>query len=386
MTPSRLLVSTLGVALALGAAGCGKDNLVPASWANEARSVPMHEVPHEGDAGELVANYVQEGEADRDPLTSLSYEEGLSEVTLELEAGEYELVEAVSLTADEVTITGAGSHNTRVLLDCESATSILIQGAHKVTVRDVTLVGLSGGGIRLRDCAELVLENVTVVGAYFGFDAEDATTTVRDCVFAGCEKGLVQDGGEVSIADTCFAQNWIALQGRTTLTLEACAFVENQTAVDVRVDARSKILSCLFAGERQDLAWTGTPGEARDNLAALRDVGARLGRRTNLPINHFQEFPTGLAHGMPLGFELARVHLAIQRWLLRGERDPVQALDDFREDQALRYGIASQQALTSEELEKAKRAARLGLAYWGERPLSEAPEELINVAELGQPD
>ena len=154
----------------------------------------------------------------------------------------------------------------------------------------------------------------------------------------------------------------------------------------MRLNSRSRVLSCLFAGERQDLAWTGKPGEARDNLANLRDVGGRLGKRTNLPINHYREFPADLAHGMPLGFDLARVHLALQRWELRGDRDPQRALKDFREDQARRYGIACQQALAAEELEKGKRAARLGLAYWGSQPLEDAPEELLNVAELGRAD
>ena len=381
---AKTLLSVCAALLAVGAAGCSKDNLVTASWAVEARGVPMNKVPLDDDPREVIAKFVQGGEPDEDDLEDLSYAEELSEVTVTLEAGQFELLEPTFLETKRFVLEGAGSDKTQLLLDCEALTTLLIKGAETVVVRNLTLIGLSGGGFKLRGCGAITLEDVHVVGARWGFDIEDGQTTVTNSVFAGCQEGIAQENGTLTISDSCFANNWQALRGRATVELEACAFIKNQAAVDMRLNSRSRVRSCLFAGERQDLAWSGKPGEARSNLANLRDVGSRLGRRTNLPINHFEEFPEGLKHGMPLDFQLARVHLAIQRWQLRGDSDPPRALKDFREDQARRYGIAAQQALATKELEKAKRAARQGLAYWGDRPLSGAPEELLDVAELAQ--
>ena len=378
MTLPRLLRCALLLPL-LGLLACEHPPLVDTSWARRARAVGSPDIPWE-QTGPLLASYGPADDRDEDPLTCLHEDDEVGAVEMRLEAGVHVLEAPVDLLASEVLIEGQGAHKSVIQLDAESRTSLLISRAKKVTVRGVTLVGLTGGGLRIRDCPEVVVEDVVVAGAELGFHLQSSTARVGSSVFAGCHRALILEDAQLTLRETAFVECWEGVSGRGTLDAESCAWVDGRGGISARLDRASRVVSCLFAGQQQLAGWEGRPGEARANLSGLQDLGDRLGPATNRLVRRPEEFPHDLPQGLPPGFDLAGVHLALERARRRGDKDPPTRLRDFGEDQAVDHAKTAREMLIARRVEDARREARTALRYLMGR--TDLPEEVAAVTDL----
>lgn len=376
MSPRPLLFLSLVLA-----AGCEHPPLVDTSWARRARAVLSPDTPSE-DVETLRAAWGPEDDRDEDDLGSLSHEEGLHRVVMKLGPGTYLLEDATLLSGAEVTIEGAGPHKTVIDLATDSRTSLHVQRAPRFTVRGVTLVGTTGGGIRVSDCPEVEIADVHVLGSRFGFELQRSTASVSSSLFAGCQEALLVDDTKLRLRETAFMECWVGVGGQGQVDVEACAFVDGRDGLKARLDRGSRVVSCVFAGERQAAGWQGRPAEARANLAGLVDLGDRMGTETNRLIRRIEEFPEDLRQGLPPGFDLAGVHLALSRHTLRGEKDPPRKLAQFGADQAVIHAQRARQALLARRLDDARREARTALRYVSSVEDRYIPEELEDVADL----
>jgi len=376
--------------LALGAAGlvvgCSDTPPVVATrWATEARADVSPDTPQD----EVRAAPAERGPPDEREvcdLEDLHLDEDLGDVVVELEAGLYTLESAVLLKgATSVVIRGAGPHLTRLELDTESSGSILIPGTQRLGLRDLTIAAYTGGGIRVRDCPDVRVENVHFAGARHGVDIERSTARVERAVFAGCQEGLSIADGALTVRESVFVDGWIGIKATdAALDLEACAFVRNRDAIDGALDDRARIHSVLFAGPRQDLAWDGMPGEVSSCLVPSRDLDRRVGVDTNREIVHVEEFPDGLVRGLPPKFRTADVHLALERARRRGEEDPPGRVKTFARGRALEEARRAARELKAGRVDAAEAAAALALGYLGDTPLAEAPREVVEIADLAR--
>lgn len=376
MTPPRLALLCLVPLLT----ACEQTPpLVTASWANRARMVISPDTPPEA-GGDLEASYGPPDDRDQAELTSLSGDRGLVQVEMRLEPGVYLLDDPVALSGVEVVIQGAGSHKTRIDLDCESKTTLLIERAPKVVIKGVTLYGLTGGGIRLRDCPDVVIEDVHVAGARYGFELVSSAASIGTSIFAGCQEALVLDDASVSLRETAFVECWRGITGQGSLDLEACLFADGREGIPARLDRRSRVVSCMFAGERQAAGWDGKPGDASNNLAGLVDLGDRFGPATNRLIRRREEFPYDLPHGLPPDFDLAAVHLTLERVMHRGESDPPKRVRAAAEDHAIEHARRARSALVARRVEDARREARIAIRFLTGR--TDLPDEVAAVTDL----
>ena len=74
----------------------------------------------------------------------------------------------------------------------------------------------------------------------------------------------------------------------------------------------------------------------------------------------------------------------MERWSARGEADFESAITDAAYDGAERFAKGAKKALLAGDMTNAKHLVRIALRYWGSRELSEAPEVLLEVGELGR--
>lgn len=376
MTPPRLALLCLVPFLA----ACEQTPpLVTASWANRARMVISPDTPGE-EGGSLTATHGPPGDRDEDDLIDLSGDRGLVQVEVRLEPGIYVLDHPVALAGAEVVIQGAGPHKTRIDLDCESKTSLLIERAPRVVIKGVTLYGLTGGGIRLRDCPEVVIEDVHVAGARYGFELVSSAASIGTSIFAGCQEALALDDATVTLRETAFVECWRGITGQGTLDAEACLFADGREGIPARLDRRSRVVSCMFAGERQSAGWDGKPGDASNNLAGLVDLGDRFGPATNRLIRRREEFPYDLPHGLPPDFDLAAVQLALERVVNRGQSDPPKRVRAAAEGHAIEHATRARKALVGGRVEEARREARIAIRFLTGR--KDLPDEVAAVTDL----
>jgi hypothetical protein len=379
----RARLWSLAALVTLGACQ-GEPPRVGTSWANEARAVMSPATP----GGEELPIYASYGpEAEREPLSSLDGEEDVGEVVVRLGEGIYRLRSPVLLhRAEAFVLQGAGPHKTRIELDTETRGSLMLVAPGRVELRDVTLVGYSGGGVRIKGCSDVVVENVHFAGLRFGLDLETSTASVGTSVFAGCQQGVLTQSGSLRVQSSMFASCWVGIDGRGAIEVTSSAFVENRDAIKARLDARSRILECLFAGEEQSLGWSGRPQTAARNLVHEMEIGKRVGRGTNRAILHAEEFPDALRQGAPPGFDVVPVHMAIERANLRGEKDPPLELQDVAVERSVKLAEACKVAALRGDMERAKQAAEQALAYLSATGVSldDAPESVKRIAALAQ--
>lgn len=377
--------TTVPLAAALAAAillplGCaGPQPRVQTRWAERARGTPAPETPRGEEPLEVMADYP--GDDEPVALTSLAGEEQLGEVRVQLGTGVYRLSSPVTLRRSTFVLEGEGPQFTRLELDTAGLEALELLACERVVLRDLTVVGLSGGGVRVEGCPDLTVERVHFVGARFGLFLESSTARVGTSVFAGCEWGIAQRAGAVEVRETAFFDCWRALEGRGTFRVRDSAFEENRLAFDTTLDRSSSVVGCVFAGDLQDLGWRGQPGEASSNLVGLRDLGDRVGRQSNRELRHPAEFPERLVH-LPPEMDLPAVHLALERARGRGNACYAAHLDGVARRWAGRFAADSQQALRGGDLLLARRKAAIAMRYWGDRPHDEAPRELAEVAAL----
>lgn len=380
MTSPRLPLLAALALLLTGLAGCEHPPLEDASWARRARAVVSGEKIDWEERLALRASYGPEDDRDDDDLADLHEDDEVGAVTMKLGAGVHELKAPVDLLASEVLIEGKGAHETVIALDADSRTSLQIGRAQKVVLRGVTLVGMTGGGIRIKNCPQVVIEDVVLAGLQTGFELIGSTARVGSSVLAGCHRAFVLEDSTLTARECAFVECWEGVAGRGTLDAESCAWVDGRTGISARLDRRSRVVSCLFAGQQQLAGWDGRPGEARANLANLEDLGDRMGPTTNRLIRRVEEFPDDLPQGLPPDFDQAGVHLALQRSKERGEKDPPKRLRDFGEDQAIDHAKLAREALVARRVDDAKREARTAVRYlMGREPL---PDEVAAVTDL----
>lgn len=377
MSPSKLALFLALVSLG----GCEHPPLVDTTWGNRARSVISPDTPTE-EPETLMATWGPEDDREEDCLASLSGDDDLVRVEMKLGPGVHLLEDAVLLTGVEVLIQGAGPHKTVIEWASDNKASLLCQRSPKVTVRGVTFLGTTGGGIRIRGCPEVEISDVHVLGSRFGFELQTSTARVSSSLFAGCQEALLIDESKLELRETAFIECWVGVGGQGTLDAESCAFVEGRDGIKARLERGSRVVSCLFAGERQSAGWEGHPSEARANLAGLVDLGDRLGPQTNRLIRKIGEFPDDLPQGLPPAFDVAGVDLAIARGRFRGEKDPPGKLRNFGADQAVSRAKLARQALLARRFDEAKREARVALRYASCTPVEELPDEVGDVKDL----
>ncbi len=373
---------SLALAL-LALCGCQHPPRVPTTWANAARGVVSPDTP-EDEVRTPTAEWGPAEEREHDGLSSLDGEEDLGEVVVRLKDGVYVLEHDVVLAgAKSFVLEGEGPHKTRLQLDTDTLRSLSLEKLERVELRGLTVAGYTGGGIFVKDCPDVVVEDVHFAGSQVGLGLESSTASVGTAVFAGCQTGISAEDGEVKLRESAFLDCWVALGLKGgAIDVESCAFWSNHDVVSGTLDARSRIVGSAFGGRKQVLGWKGRPKLASDNLAPGRDLGDRLGRWTNRELRHPDDFPQGVL--LPEDFDLPAVHLALERARKRGESDPPERLRELARAQAEAFAVLCQQALRARDLPTARRHARTALRYLGDTDLAEAPQPVIDIAELGR--
>lgn len=350
--------------------------------ARAARKMISPATPAEGGL-DIMAEYGA-GERDINDLDDLDEEEDLGEVIVRLDEGIYELENATTLTsATKVVIEGLGSHRTRLeLRNDDVMRSLLIRGAERVEVRGLTIAGYRGGGLFFEDCPDVVIDDVTFVGCRFGIELRSSTATVGSSAFAGCAKGIGLRSGEVTVRESTFKKNYSAIAGNGDVHLLASAFVDNRKAINAKLGRSSSIESCVFAGQKQEPAWKGKPRVLERNIANRVAFDKHLDEHsTNTMLRDMEDFPDHVR--LPVGFDVAGVELSLERFASRGERNPDDDVTNTAFEGAERYAKAAKAALLNDDLASGRAAARMAVRYWGSRPLSEGPDDLVSIAELG---
>jgi hypothetical protein len=359
---------------------------VATTWASRARGVRTKGAT--GEPRSPRAEFGPSDDRDDDDLVDLDGDEGLGDVVIRLEKGTFVLDAPTLLKgASSVTLEGAGTHLTRLELDTESVDALRVAGVARVTLRGLTVVGLSGGGLAFKDCGQVIVEDVHFAGARFGLELVGSDALVGTSVFAGCDRGItLEDGASVEVRETAFVECWKAISGRGDIVIESSIFVDNHDAIDARLDRGGSLVSVAFAGDRQQTAWTGEPDVMRALLLPAPSIVDPERRRVHRIINHRDEFPDRLRDGLPNGFDLAGVHLALLRADLRGEKDPPLAVREEALARAEELAQAAQVALRKGDLDAARAAAREARRYCGPGPLGEdVPAPVREVAELATP-
>lgn len=369
-------------ALVLVLAGCEHPPRLPTAWAGSARETVSGATPNRDEARDPVAEWGPEEERERDDLTSLDGEEGLGRVEARLGAGVFVLESEVRIEETSTfVLRGDGPHRTRLELDSDSLRSLTVRKVGRVELRGLTIAGYTGGGVFLKDCPDVVVEDVHFAGSRVGLSIEGSVARIGSSVFAGCQDALQVRDSKVAVRETAFQKCWRAvICDSSSLDVEASAFLENRTVVDGKLDARSRFVGNLLSGQEQDLGWEGRPKLASANLAPERDVGDRLGTFTNRRLHTPEDFPDRTP--VPDGFDLVAVHLAVLRATVRGERDPVASVAEVRRQRAEAYALACQRTLRGSDLTEARRQARVAVRYLGTTDLTGAPEAVVAIADL----
>lgn len=363
-----------------------KGPAVMTRWAISARGVISKATPHEeGEDGEKVrAEWGPSDDRDDGKLTSLDDEEEPGDVVVDLGPGVFLLDERVRLQGGTLTIKGAGPEKTRLELATETSGALVCVRPTKVRLQGLTIVGTASGGIGIKGCPDVRADDVHFVAMRYGMDLDGSTARVTSCVFAGCERGLQLKDATAIVRETAFMECWDGLVGSGRVDLESCAFVEGRDAIDVQLARDSSIVSCLVVGDHLQPGFKGTPKQHRSNLLPASSIPNDEKDR-HRPIATVEEFPDGLRQGLPPGFDVVAVHLALLRSGARGNDDPAKALQEARATQAESHAQAAQSELKRGALEAAREEALLALRYWGSAPLTEAPEAVGQVADLARP-
>lgn len=384
MKRSTVIVSTTCLGLLVA---CAADPpRVTTRWAEKARRVKS-EATGSADAEHARAAYGPADDRDEDDLEDLNGETDLGEVVIKLGKGTWLLEEPALLAgATSVTIEGEGAHASRFELQTESAGALMIVDAPKVTLRGVTIIGGNGGGITLKSCPDVVVEDVCFAGARFGLELIGSTASVGTSIFAGCERGVaLSKDAKVKVRECAFVECFKGIEGDGEIDVESSAFVDGHHAIDMRLDRKDRLESVLVAGETQT-TWNGKPGTL--TAAMMNEAGlAKLpDRRPHREINRIDEFPDGLREGAPPGFDLAGVHLAILRADSRHFDDPAKKVRELALERAELHASAARESLTRGDLARARTAAWIALRYCGPGPLADdVPEAVREVAELAVP-
>ncbi len=350
--------------------------------AKAARRVISPATPSE-DGLDIMAEYGI-GERDVNDLDDLDGDDDLGEVIVKLGEGIFMFESATTLTsATSLVIEGEGPHKTRIELhNDDELRSLLVKGADHVVLRGFTIVGYRGGGLFFEDCPDIVVENVHFVGSRFGIELRSSTATVGSSAFAGCDKGIGLRGGTVTVRETTFNKCYSAIKGNGDVHLEASAFIDNHTAINAKLGRASTIVGCILAGEKQDPGWKGNPRVLEGNIATRLAFDKHLEpHSSNTTIRDMDDFPDHVR--LPKGFDVAGVELALERFSSRGERNPEDDVEAKAFEGAERYAKAAKMALLNNDLKSGQAAARMAVRYWGTRPLSDGPEDLVSIAELG---
>lgn len=357
-------------------------------WANAARFVTSKDTPADegGDAPVTYGSLDKEKREDGD-LTDLDEEdsEDLGHVVVDLGAGVWEIDDIVRLQKPKtVVIKGKGPNKTRLELDNKELKTLVITGAKRVVFKNLTVASLSGGGVWIKDCPEVKIENTHFASARFGLHLSGSTARISSSVFVGCQTGLrARDKSTVTLRETAFKDNWQAIKSTDSgLDIESCAFVENRIVIQGSIDRRSRVVGCLLYGTKQDLGWKGVPRMASHNLTHFRSLEVQLGTETNRELRSIDDFPRSSL--WPDDLNVVAVHLALERQQNRGKQDYDQHIKDVCQEEAQRFATASQKAVRASDLKSARKLAKIALSYWGDRPLKDAPEELLQIAELAK--
>lgn len=384
MKRSTLLVTTTCLGLLVA---CSADPpRVATRWAERARGVRSG-ATGKGAPQPAQATYGPADDRDEDDLEDLHEEDDLGEVVIKLGKGTWTLEEPVLLRgATAVTIEGEGSHATRFELQTETAGSLMVVGAPKVTLRGVTIIGGNGGGITLKECPDVTVEDVCFAGARFGLELVGSTASVGTSLFAGCERGLaLSKDAKVTVRESLFLECFKGIEGDGELDLEAAAFVDGHHAIDMRLDRKDRLVSVLLAGETQT-SWDGKPGHLRAIMMNASELARLDDRRAHRELVRIEEFPDALREGAPPGFDLAGVHLAILRSGARAKDDPAAKVREEALERAELHAGAARESLRRGDVGRARTAAWVALRYCGPGPLADdVPEAVREVAELAIP-
>lgn len=385
MTRSALL-SFASALLVVGAA-CSTPPRLTTVWAERARNVRSSALG-KGDVQTPRAAFGPASARDEDDLIDLHEEQGLGDVVVRLGRGVFVLDEQVLLKgASSVVIEGQGSHRTRLELDTETLGSLLIADAPRVELRGLTIVGYTGGGIALRDCPDVRVEDVHFAGSRLGLELVGSTATVGTSVFAGCERGVaLKAGAKLVVRESAFVDCWQALAGEGQVEVASCAFVANHDAIDLRLGKADVLQSLLFVGQTQQTAWKGKPGVLRALLMPAGDLARLDDRRAHREVVMRDEFPDALREGVPPGFDLAGVHLALLRAEARGKADPPKVVREEALGRADLHAKAASQAARAGDFSRARAAASEAVRYCGPGALADdVSEEVREVSSLATP-
>lgn len=384
MKKSTLLLSMTCLGLLVA---CSADPpRVTTRWASDARKVRSEATGAEAPLT-ATAEWGPADDRETDDLGDLHEQEDLNEVVIKLGKGTWLLEEPVLLNgATSVTIEGDGAHVTRFELQTESAGALMIVEAKKVTLKNLTIVGGNGGGLTLKGCPDVVVDDVVFAGARFGLELIGSTASVSTSLFAGCERGIaLEKDAKVTVRESLFLECFKGIEGDGEIDVESAAFVEGHHAIDMQLDRKDRLSSVLLAGETQT-SWKGKPGELTAAIMNAASLGELADPRPHREIVRIDEFPDSLREGAPPGFDLAGVHLAILRSGARGFDDPAMKVREIALERAELHAIAARESLRRNDLGHARTAAWVALRYCGPGPLADdVPEAVREVAELAIP-
>jgi hypothetical protein len=258
-----------------------------------------------------------------------------TKVVVRLPAGTHVLSDSVELKDINLEIIGKGSDLSRLSLRA-GPRGLLLKGG-SLTVKNVTVSCYSTEGLTVAD------GNIKALGSVFngsrhGLYLSNGQAEIRQCVFTGNEAGLdLGPAARVSIQDSIFSNNWIAITGEkpNRLSISRCLILDcvKQT-FDLRFGTGMAIDRCLIVGNAFT-GWSGNLAFAQITNNLLQDDAFEkygIDQRSNDPINRLSQFPSAIA--IPDKFPMPIFMMLMKRLDTLGSDKSLRTVRNFAEDEA----------------------------------------------------
>jgi len=312
-----------------------------------------NESPLEGTLGEQ-----------RDDLPSLAEKAKPGDtIDVKLGPGIYVLEDAVVVKGAKLIIRGPGADKTRIHLKTDDWRALTVDGCSSFEMRGVTVAGYTGGGIDVKNCPRVIVNECDFVGSRYGLELVDCGTAwVDSCVFAGCEKAITFERTHLVLRGTAISECFNSIMGRGQLEASGCVLAGNPEGAGVSLRPGSTIRSCLF-GRMEPLKVTGNP-KVRSSLM-FDDLYDRFHVSEiddNTVLRDIELFPDDV-DPIPRGCNMGAIHYALERLHNRLVKDPGDRIRDALETEAHKYADAARKALEAKDLRAARRLQSIAMDY-----------------------